>query len=69
MSSPCCNKPFMHPRLADKIQELCARAIASTKQAEMEEAISELKAALKEHIHRMRERVISFPDRRSSAAD
>ncbi|MCU1298757.1 MAG: hypothetical protein JWO91_3035 [Acidobacteriaceae bacterium] len=61
----------MHPRLEDKIQELCSKAIAAKEQPEIEAAIAELRAALKEHIHKMRERVISFPEpeRRKAAAE
>jgi len=51
----------MSPRLEDRIQELCARAVAAREQAEIEETIGELKAAIKEHIHRIRQRVVTFP--------
>jgi hypothetical protein len=59
----------MSPRLEDKIQQLCNKAVAATEQVEMEEAITELRAALKEHIRRTRERVVTFPapERRQSA--
>jgi hypothetical protein len=60
----------MSPRLEDKIQQLCNKAVAATEQAELEEAITELRAALKEHIRRTRERVIMFPapEQRRSAS-
>lgn len=61
----------MFPRLEDRIQELCAKAISANEHTEMEEAIKELRAALSEHIRRLREQVSAFPtpERRSSAAD
>lgn len=57
----------MTPEFDERILKLCAKAIAAKEQAD----ISELRAALSKHIHRMREQVDAFPapERRSSAAD
>ncbi|HZR58284.1 MAG TPA: hypothetical protein VFA74_15525 [Terriglobales bacterium] len=61
----------MSPRMENHIQELCAKAISAKEDAEMEQAIKELRAALSEHIQRLREQVnaIPIPERRSGAAD
>jgi len=62
----------MSPRLEDRIQALCAKLLAMPESdLELGPTIEELRAALKEHIHKMRERVDVFPvhDRRTSAAD
>ena len=43
-------------RLDDRIRELCERVLAAS-DAELEPAISELRAALQEHISRLRQLV------------
>ncbi|MCU1298397.1 MAG: hypothetical protein JWO91_2675 [Acidobacteriaceae bacterium] len=62
----------MPPRLEDRIQELCAKALALRDgDPELAPTLKELAAALKEHIHRIREQVVAFPapERRPTAGD
>jgi hypothetical protein len=56
-------------RLEDKIRALSARAIAAVDSDELKPVIRELRAALKEHVQRLRKRAAEMPlprDRRNS---
>lgn len=61
----------MSPRLEERIQDLCAKAISTEEHAELEETIKELRAALSAHIQRLREQAIAIPvpERRSVPLD
>jgi hypothetical protein len=41
-------------RLEDRIRELCTRAVATSDLAELSPILEQLKAALRDHAHRMR---------------
>ena len=59
-------------RLEDRIRELCAKAVAMRNtDPELKPTLNQLRAAIKEHVRKIRERVVPFPEpeRRSNAGD
>jgi len=48
-------------RLDDRIRELCTNAVKSQDPAELHANFSQLRAAMKEHIKRLRRSVVEFP--------
>ncbi|MCU1296276.1 MAG: hypothetical protein JWO91_554 [Acidobacteriaceae bacterium] len=60
----------MYRRLEDRVRELCAKLSALRESdPELEPTIKELRTALREHIRKMRGRLVTFPspERRRSA--
>jgi len=49
-------------RLDDRIRALCAKAVKSQGPTELHNIFSELRAAMKEHIKRLRRLAIDFPE-------
>lgn len=49
-------------RLDDRIRELCATAVETQDPAELHNIFSELRAAMKEHIKRLRRLAVDFPN-------
>jgi hypothetical protein len=48
-------------RLDERIRVLCAKAVKSQDPAELHNIFSELRAAMNEHIKRLRRSVVDFP--------
>jgi hypothetical protein len=51
----------MFRRLDDRTRELCAWAVASHDPAELHEILIQLRAALREHIERVRASAVNLP--------
>jgi hypothetical protein len=51
----------MFRRLEDRVRELCAWALASTDPVELHEIATQLRAALREHINRVRMSAVNPP--------
>jgi len=52
----------------DRIKELCAKAVATPPSPELEEILSQLQTALREHTERMRKMTASFRARTERGA-
>jgi hypothetical protein len=48
-------------RMEDRIRKLCSQILATKKDEEIEPLLVELRGALRQHIERLRRRLVSYP--------
>jgi len=60
-TGPLWSASSMLRRLDDRIRDLCARAVKTQDSAELHNIFCELRAAMKEHIKRLRRLAVDFP--------